>query len=478
MISNQRDLIEDLERSNQDYTRKFESLKLGIEDKSRAQENCSQKDESSKKMSSPLQEQPQVNVHGTGQRKRHEAQKVPAPHMGTDDIFLSTNVQNLPRNLEIQDTKPRQEMQENDRVEDEFFSNLKHYLSLVNNLIDEVGEPKYDIRIDSRDRVKGQILQTYEREMDLLDTPDQNIWGLMAAKPIAPLVESLQKHLHRAQQQQSQHLIKYREHEDNKSQKVPQADHTGLDDPQSYVDQPKMIQKYNFAPDQAAAMAIADSPRQGQQSHGYEIVHSSTAGSPRMEEIVMKNELTPRSPQVSPNLGLARDSTLVDFTTETLHSPPIEKERRGNGCLTCCARQMVCDEGLPICQNCIQSGSRCEDDGPCDSVSLGVIDSASPEEGDKSPHPLASDHRVSTGGPSEPSLARSPDPEEKERNSHGLPDRQPSNLQPPLVPTPRPSSPIRNPIPSITPSSPPGEVGDSQGQQTHRQRQYKNRLSR
>lgn len=49
MIEDQRFLIEDLARSNQDYIRKFESLNLGVEDKPRTQEGCSQKDESSRR---------------------------------------------------------------------------------------------------------------------------------------------------------------------------------------------------------------------------------------------------------------------------------------------------------------------------------------------------------------------------------------------------------------------------------------------
>lgn len=86
------------------------------------------------------------------------------------------------------------------------------------------------------------------------------------------------------------------------AQQPPQANHTGLNYPQSYVGQPNMHQQYPITAGQAAAMATAAGA--GQQSYGYPMPQTSMAGSPRMGGIAVKNERTPRSPpQVSNSMG-------------------------------------------------------------------------------------------------------------------------------------------------------------------------------
>ena len=83
------------------------------------------------------------------------------------------------------------------------------------------------------------------------------------------------------------------------AQQPSQANHSGLNYPQSYVGQPNMHQQYNITPGQAAAMATAAAS--GQQSYGYPMPPTSMAGSPRMGGIAVKNERTPRSPPQVPN---------------------------------------------------------------------------------------------------------------------------------------------------------------------------------
>ena len=551
MIENQRSLIEDLARSNQDYIRKFESLKLGIEDKPRAQEGGSQKDEFSKEMDLDLQERPQVSSQGTEPRKRRTPQEAHTPYMNTGDFILSTSAQDMPMTPELEDTKPRQEIQENGPVEADLFSHVKHYLSLVNNLLDEIDELKYDIRIDSRDRVKVDVLQAYKREINLLDTSNQHLWGLMAAKPIAPLVDSLQKHFHRAQQQQqSQPLIKHHQHEDkvraanlqkshvNHSNRAPAAPTTpfsfGGQSPQG-VPQVYVPRKNELA--QGKLVLPATKKRTRDLGKTYPV-------NQRDQETSAEFAMSPELVRDLPDTRLDHDaednaeavSSLVDFAR---HSPPrttriqtvveaddiaatahhsqgrtnllrhsrcplvtIDKERRGNGCLTCRKRQTLCDEGLPICQKCIQSGSRCEAGGSADEgeardrpfshlshTSLhtsgsGLHGHGSAEEGYKSSSPPARVDRASTGGLLEPSLARtqadfkprtkrlrsydgrsegqgeqfqSDASGEENRNSHRRP-RRPSLLfsewQPPPGQTPPPSSPsLRNKVSPAIPSS-------------------------
>ena len=177
MIEDQRSLIEDLARSNQDYIRKFESLKLGIEDNQSTQEAYSQKGGTSREMGWHLQEQPYVNSQRGAPRKRSDPQEAHAPHMDTGDMFLSTSIQNMPVKQEPNDTKPQREIQDNEPAEDELFSHLKHYMSLVNNLLNEVDELKYDIRVDSRDRVKVEILRTYKHEMKISQQWDCGLVG-------------------------------------------------------------------------------------------------------------------------------------------------------------------------------------------------------------------------------------------------------------------------------------------------------------
>ncbi len=190
MIGDQRSLIEDLARSNQDYIRKFEQLRLRIQDTPRPQEEDVQSDRTGGGIELHREQDTQNRGHRKGM----------SPDMGTANVnikemYFNANVQgmSIPRDLE----KPEQsrETQEAGAEEVTLFSHLKHYLSLVNNLLKEVDKIKYEIRIDSRDRVRTDICQAYQREMKQLDTSHKNSKSVLAEQELAPLVAGVKRRL-------------------------------------------------------------------------------------------------------------------------------------------------------------------------------------------------------------------------------------------------------------------------------------------
>lgn len=192
MIEDQRSLIEDLARSNQDYIHKFEQLKLGIQDTPRLQEDV-QKDRTG--CGIELQREKDTQNHGYSKSKSMNSRRTATANVNINNMYINSNVQSrsTPRGFEKTEQSPN--TQELGSEEDTLFSHLKHYLSLVNNLLDEVDEIKYEIRIDSRDRVRTDICQAYQREMKQLDTSHTNTKFVLTDQHLAPLVAGVKRRL-------------------------------------------------------------------------------------------------------------------------------------------------------------------------------------------------------------------------------------------------------------------------------------------
>ena len=144
-----------------------------------------------------LRKQPQIDTQRGRPRKERDPQEIQVPDMNVGDVFQDTSIQNISIARKLDFAKPQHERQEHRLREDELFSHLRHYLSLVDSLLNEVDEIQRDIRSDSRDRVKADIWQTYEREWKNIYTQNQALWVSMAAGPLARFVhdESLQERL-------------------------------------------------------------------------------------------------------------------------------------------------------------------------------------------------------------------------------------------------------------------------------------------
>lgn len=79
---------------------------------------------------------------------------------------------------------------------DALFLHLKQYLSLVNNLLSEIEEIKYEIRIGSRDRVRAKIWEAYDREVGEYNCVKPEI----VDERLAPLILGIKRRVNQAQE--------------------------------------------------------------------------------------------------------------------------------------------------------------------------------------------------------------------------------------------------------------------------------------
>ena len=194
MIEYQKSLIEDLAGSNQDYIRKFESLKLGIQHNARAPEEAVQ----SHPTAYGTQSQRGKDIYGRGLEEKRGLKPIESANANAEDIHINANALGIlaPQTFETaehavhgQTVEPRNDI---------LMSHLKHYLSLVNNLLDEVDKAKYEIRGGSRNGIRHSISQAYQREMRPLDISTQPSEALSAKVQLAPLIAGVQRRLEQA----------------------------------------------------------------------------------------------------------------------------------------------------------------------------------------------------------------------------------------------------------------------------------------
>ena len=226
MIAEQRSLIDDLAHSNQEYIRKFERLKLGIERTSVEQVDHApnigaiEKEPSTTTRSLPRAPtrksermkvtvggtslQDKENIRGLGSRELTTATKsppkarspvtrsLPTPlNAKIGNVFIDTSVQTnaamppVPRRRIAATEAPL------DFDQEVLFKQLQHYSMLIENLLKEVDEAQYKITFKSRLQVKGGIAGLHESERQELE----RIWGgtalQIAEQRLGSLVEGL-----------------------------------------------------------------------------------------------------------------------------------------------------------------------------------------------------------------------------------------------------------------------------------------------
>lgn len=215
MIAEQRSLIEDLAHSNQEYIRKFERLKLGIErpivehvdhasnigaiDQEPSTttrslpgslNNRLERAESAVR-GTPLQDKENTRSLGSRESITTTGSLAIPPHTDVNKMFLNTSVRtNIAMPPIPQRGIPTTEapMGFNQEV---LFKQLEHYSMLINNLMKEVDEAQYKITFKSRLRVKDGIMGLHESERQELE----RMWGGTALQSAEQRLESLVKGL-------------------------------------------------------------------------------------------------------------------------------------------------------------------------------------------------------------------------------------------------------------------------------------------
>ncbi len=177
MVADQRSLIEDLARSNQEYIRRYEGLKLAIEAKAPNIEH---------------------DVQAGSQEDSLENNGIQTVDFNTMNIIAG--VQGDPINPDPEAMLSSTEVY--DVAEGLLLTHLEHYLDLLNNLLEETDEDKYAITTDSHTAMKAGIGQIYEREMrDLVLVHDLKAIR-SAEEQLAPQVKRVRKRTEHAMESQ------------------------------------------------------------------------------------------------------------------------------------------------------------------------------------------------------------------------------------------------------------------------------------
>lgn len=221
MIAEQRSLIEDLAHSNQEYIRKFEILKLGIEGTAVEHEDGTSDigavewEPSTKRRSlpgaptrnlekmnvatgrTPLQDK--ENTRGLGSRELATATMLPqaqammtrslatSSNANTSNAFINTRVQTKFAMPPVQERGIPTTEAPTGFDQEVLFKQLEHYSMLIKNLLKEVDEAQYKITFKSRLRVKGGIAGLHESERQELE----KMWGYTALQSAEQRLDSL-----------------------------------------------------------------------------------------------------------------------------------------------------------------------------------------------------------------------------------------------------------------------------------------------
>ena len=137
-IADQKSLIEDLAQSNQDYVKKFENLKVGIEE-------------------------PFPNPT-TNERTMIEAANSNA--LPVTNLFnISSQSGEFSGAAKSVETTPEADVLSSN---DNGLITLQHYFDMLTTMLKEVDEFKYQITFPSRSRVRHAIHDTFDQEMHIL----------------------------------------------------------------------------------------------------------------------------------------------------------------------------------------------------------------------------------------------------------------------------------------------------------------------
>ncbi len=221
MIAEQRSLIEDLAHSNEEYIRKFERLKLGIDGTAVEQvddagggaierepatttrsllEAPTRESMGMKFAVEGISSQEKENTRVSGSRELTtatrslpEAQRSETrslanpPNANTGNVFINTSVQTNIVMPPIQERGIPATEAPMEFGQEALFKQLEHYSMLISNLLKEVDEAQYKITFKSRLRVKGGIAGLHEKERQELE----KIWGGTALQSAEQRLESL-----------------------------------------------------------------------------------------------------------------------------------------------------------------------------------------------------------------------------------------------------------------------------------------------
>ena len=215
VIAEQKSLIEDLAHSNQEYIRKFEMLRLGIEET-----QVKREDKTSdigavewgpnttgmslpEKMKFATRGPPlhdKENTRGLGSGELATVTMSPgkaqgsvtrslatSPNANTGNAFINTPVQTNFSMPPVQERVIPTTEAPTGFDQEVLFKQLEHYSMLIKNLLKEVDEAQYKITFKSRLRVKGSIAGLHESERQELE----KIWGYTALQCAEQRLDSL-----------------------------------------------------------------------------------------------------------------------------------------------------------------------------------------------------------------------------------------------------------------------------------------------
>lgn len=210
VIAEQRSLIEDLAESNQEYIRKFESLKLGfggpavdVDDASNIgivtgepsavpkslSEARARKLESTKfaRDATPLQELTTKDLFPPKTQRILPRSLATLPNADINNIFTNKKVQTGIPMPPIQERGLPTTEAPMGLEQEVLFKQLEHYSMLIKNLLKEVDETQYKITFKSRLRMKGGIADLHEGERRELE----KMWGCTALQSAEQRLDSL-----------------------------------------------------------------------------------------------------------------------------------------------------------------------------------------------------------------------------------------------------------------------------------------------
>ena len=180
VIIEQRSLLEDLAHSSQEYNRKFERLKLGLEEPgvehiTRSLPGAPTRKLERKKFTvggKSLQDRGNTPGLGskeltTAARSSPKAQRIARrsletpPNANINNPFINTNVQTIITMPPVQDRGIPTTEAAMGHDQEELFKQLERYSILFKNLLKEVDGAQYQITFKSRLRVKGRSSRGY-----------------------------------------------------------------------------------------------------------------------------------------------------------------------------------------------------------------------------------------------------------------------------------------------------------------------------
>ena len=218
VIAEQRSLIEDLAHSNQEYVRKFEELKLGMEGlavedadtkskvgademklntKMKSLFPASKRKFNTTNFREPLQDEEDIPGLGSNEpitarmlspNARSDVTRSLAtpPNADIKNPFINTSRQSNIIVTPVQERGIPETEAPSGLDQENLFKQLQYYSMLINNLLKEVDEAQYKITFNSRLRMKGGIAGLHEGERRELE----KMWGFTALQKAEQKLDS------------------------------------------------------------------------------------------------------------------------------------------------------------------------------------------------------------------------------------------------------------------------------------------------